>query len=83
MVDHESDNPIQAVTYFSHFFEKPWKELFDGALVPCPTCRGRYLPTLFALKLPELLIVLSLPASSARCVALPARRHRRGARRSC
>src|SRR3954469_3313239 len=23
-------NPLQALTYFSHFFEKPWKEMFDG-----------------------------------------------------
>ena len=25
----EPDHPFLAATYFSHFFEKPWKELFD------------------------------------------------------
>ena len=29
----EPGHPFQALTYFSHFFEKPWKEMFDGALV--------------------------------------------------
>src|SRR6201747_2472042 len=32
----EPGNPFQALTYFSHFFEKPWKEMFDGALVSVP-----------------------------------------------
>jgi asparagine N-glycosylation enzyme membrane subunit Stt3 len=46
-------NPFQAATYFSHFFEKPWKEMFDGALVSVPDMPWSYLPTLFALQLPE------------------------------
>src|SRR4051795_8711601 len=29
----EPGHPLQALTYFSQFFEKPWKEMFDGALV--------------------------------------------------
>ena len=41
-------NPLQALTYFSHFFEKPWKEMFDGALVSVPDMPWSYLPTLFA-----------------------------------
>src|SRR5205823_1269562 len=52
------DNPIEAVTYFSAFFEKPWKELFDGALVSVPDMPWSYLPTLFALKMPEIMIAL-------------------------
>jgi hypothetical protein len=51
-------NPFQAVTYFSHFFEKPWKEMFDGALVSVPDMPWSYLPTLFALQLPEVLLGL-------------------------
>src|SRR5260370_37315503 len=51
-------NPLQAVTYFSHFFEKPWKEMFDGALVSVPDMPLSYLPTLFALQLPEVLLGL-------------------------
>src|SRR6185312_10434175 len=51
-------NPLTAVTYFSHFFEKPWKEMFDGALVSVPDMPWSYLPTLFALQLPEVLLAL-------------------------
>src|SRR3954464_9392215 len=45
-------NPFHALTYFSHFFEKPWKEMFDGALVSVPDMPWSYLPTLFALQMP-------------------------------
>jgi asparagine N-glycosylation enzyme membrane subunit Stt3 len=51
------DNPLQAMTYFSAFFEKPWKELFNGALVSVPDMPWSYLPTLFALKLPEAMMI--------------------------
>jgi hypothetical protein len=54
----EPGNPFQALTYFSHFFEKPWKEMFDGALVSVPDMPWSYLPTLFALQLPEVLLML-------------------------
>jgi hypothetical protein len=54
----EPGHPFQALTYFSHFFEKPWKEMFDGALVSVPDMPWSYLPTLFALQLPEVLLVL-------------------------
>src|SRR6202790_1989065 len=56
----EPDNPFQALTYFSHFFEKPWKEMFDGALVSVPDMPWSYLPTLFALQLPEVLLGLGI-----------------------
>ena len=58
----EPGNPFQALTYFSHFFEKPWKEMFDGALVSVPDMPWSYLPTLFALQLPEVLLALLLAA---------------------
>ena len=76
----EPGHPFQALTYFSHFFEKPWKEMFDGALVSVPDMPWSYLPTLFALQLPEVLLgAAASPASSApscRCRAtdVPARR---------
>ncbi|QIG98711.1 MULTISPECIES: glycosyltransferase family 39 protein [unclassified Bradyrhizobium] len=54
----EPGHPFEAVTYFSHFFEKPWKEMFDGALVSVPDMPWSYLPTLFALQLPEVMLVL-------------------------
>ena len=55
----EPGHPFQALTYFSHFFEKPWKEMFDGALVSVPDMPWSYLPTLFALQLPEVLLALA------------------------
>jgi hypothetical protein len=54
----EPNNPFHALTYFSSFFEKPWKEMFDGALVSVPDMPWSYLPTLFALQLPEVLLGL-------------------------
>src|SRR4030081_3898191 len=56
----EAGNPFHALTYFSPFFEKPWKEMFDGALVSVPDIPWSYLPTRFALQLPEVLLGLSL-----------------------
>jgi hypothetical protein len=67
----EPDNPLQALTYFSHFFEKPWKEMFDGALVSVPDMPWSYLPTLFALQLPEVLVGLSIAGVVGTLVVLP------------
>src|SRR5215469_10800024 len=64
-------NPFHALTYFSHFFEKPWKEMFDGALVSVPDMPWSYLPTLFALQLPEVLLALSIAGVIGAVVVLP------------
>jgi hypothetical protein len=53
-------NPFRAVVYFSRFFEKPWRELFDGMLVPVIDMPRSYVPTLLALQLPEIFLALSL-----------------------
>jgi Dolichyl-phosphate-mannose-protein mannosyltransferase len=53
-------NPLVAGEYFSHFFEKPWKEMFDGMMVAVPDMPRSYVPTLFALKEPELLLALGI-----------------------
>jgi len=53
-------NPIKALLYFSHFFEKPWRELFAGNLVLVPDMPRRYVPQLLALKLPEIMLALGL-----------------------
>ncbi|MBV8696952.1 MAG: glycosyltransferase family 39 protein, partial [Bradyrhizobium sp.] len=63
-------NPFTAVTYFSHFFEKPWKEMFDGALVSVPDMPWSYLPTLFALQLPEVLLGLLIAGLVVALLAL-------------
>ncbi|WP_426434981.1 glycosyltransferase family 39 protein [Bradyrhizobium genosp. P] len=75
----EPGHPLEAVTYFSHFFEKPWKEMFDGALVSVPDMPWSYLPTLFALQLPEVLLILLAAGVVAALMSLsrkdvPARR---------
>jgi len=67
----EPGHPFQAVTYFSHFFEKPWKEMFDGAIVSVPDMPWSYLPTLFALQLPEVLLALTIAAIIATILTLP------------
>jgi hypothetical protein len=53
-------NPFHAVEYFSNFFEKPWRELFDGQLLLVPDMPRSYVPTLLTLQLPELLLVLGI-----------------------
>ena len=49
-------NPILAIETFSHFFEKPWRELFDGLLLEPTQMPRSYALTLLGLKLPELVI---------------------------
>ncbi len=58
-------NPFRAVGYFSHFFEKPWEELFGGVLISVPDMPRSYVPTLLALKLPEMLLLLGSVAPPA------------------
>jgi hypothetical protein len=53
-------NPWRAMTYFSHFFEAPWRELFAGQLILVPDMPRSYVPTLFALQLPELFLALAV-----------------------
>jgi hypothetical protein len=53
-------NPVRALGIFSHFFEKPWRELFEGVLLTPPEMPRHYLPKLLAMKLPELFFILAL-----------------------
>jgi len=62
-------NPFRAVEYFSNFFEKPWRELFDGQLIPVVDMPRSYVPTLFALQLPELMLALGLCGTAGALVA--------------
>ena len=73
-------NPLRAAEYFSHFFEKPWKEMFDGVAILVPDMPRTYVPTLFALKEPEIILLLgicgtagALVAAMRRDLALPQR----------
>jgi Dolichyl-phosphate-mannose-protein mannosyltransferase len=62
-------NPLRAVEYFSHFFEKPWKEMFDGMAVAVPEMPRRYVPTLFLLKEPEIFLLLGIGGIAGALVA--------------
>ncbi|HEY4980952.1 MAG TPA: glycosyltransferase family 39 protein [Pseudolabrys sp.] len=53
-------NPLLASEYFANFFEKPWRELYEGQLISVPDMPVSYLPHLFALKLPEIMLTLGL-----------------------
>ena len=53
-------NPFRAVEYFSTVFEKPWRELFAGQLIPVDEMPRSYVPTLFAVQVPELMLLLGL-----------------------
>ena len=63
-------NPFRAAAYFSHDFEKPWRELFDGRLIPITQMPRSYVPTLIALKLPELMLALGICGTVAGIVAV-------------
>jgi hypothetical protein len=62
-------NPFRAAEYFSHFFEKPWQELFAGRLVAVPDMPRSYVPTLLVLKLPELFLLLGFAGAAGALVA--------------
>src|SRR5271169_5088278 len=53
-------NPLRAVEYFDTFFEKPWEEMYEGRLIRVPDMPASYLPHLFALTLPDIMLVLEL-----------------------
>jgi hypothetical protein len=62
-------NPLRATEYFSHFFEKPWKEMFDGVAVLVPDMPRTYVPTLLALKEPEIVMLLGVGGAAGALVA--------------
>jgi len=62
-------NPLRAVEYFSHFFEKPWHELFDGRIISVPEMPRSYVPTLLALKLPAMMSFLGWAGAAGALVA--------------
>ena len=66
-------NPLRASEYFANFFEKPWRELYEGRLISVPDMPVSYLPHLFALKLPEIMLALGLAGAVGTCVAVARR----------
>jgi hypothetical protein len=74
-------NPLRAVEYFSHFFEKPWEELYGGTAIPVPDMPRSYAPTLLALQLPEILLLLGF-GGTAGALAAACRRDLAATRRA-
>jgi len=62
-------NLVHAIDYFSRFFEEPWQELFGGELIRVTDMPRSYVPTLLALQLPELLVVLGFGGAAGALVA--------------
>lgn len=69
----EPGNLFRAAEYFSHFFEKPWRELYNGALIDVPNMPWTYIPTMFGLHLPEMLLALVLLGTGLIIAALASR----------
>lgn len=63
-------NPLKASDYFSGFFEKPWRELYEGRLISVPDMPATYLPHMFALKLPEIMLALGLTGAAFTIAAI-------------
>lgn len=63
-------NPVRAAEYFDTFFEKPWREMYAGKLFSVTQMPASYLPHLFALKLPEIMLALGLAGALGALVAL-------------
>src|SRR5262249_35077217 len=62
-------NPLRAAEYFDTFFEKPWRGMFSRKLLAGTAKPGRYPPHLFALKLPEIMLVLGLAGTAGALIA--------------
>jgi len=62
-------NLLQAVDYFSRFFEQPWQELFGGQLLQVTDMPRSYAPSLLALQLPELFLLLGFGGAAGALIA--------------
>jgi 4-amino-4-deoxy-L-arabinose transferase-like glycosyltransferase len=66
-------NPLRAAEYFDKFFEKPWREMYDGKLISVTEMPASYLPHLFSLMLPEIMLALGLTGAVCTLVAIARR----------
>lgn len=63
------DNPLVALKYYSHFWEVPWREMFEGRLIWVPDMPRTYVPTLFSVQMPELFLGLAVGGIGGAIVA--------------
>ena len=66
-------NPIRAAEYFDTFFEKPWREMYAGHLFAVTEMPVSYLPHLFVLKMPEIMLALGLAGTFGALIAVGSR----------
>ena len=66
-------NPLYAAEYFDTFFEKPWRELYEGRLIAVPDMPATYLPHLFVLTLPLPLLALGIAGTVGAFLAVARR----------
>jgi hypothetical protein len=62
-------NPLLALEYYSHFWEEPWKELYEGTRILIPDMPRSYVPQLCLLKLPEIFVALAITGTAGAIVA--------------
>ena len=62
-------NLLHAIDYFSRFFEEPWQELFGGTPIRVTDMPRTYVPTLLALQLPELFLLLGTGGAISALIA--------------
>jgi 4-amino-4-deoxy-L-arabinose transferase-like glycosyltransferase len=62
-------NPLRAAEYFDKFFEKPWRELYEGMLISVTQMPATYLPHLLILQLPEIMLALGIAGGISALVA--------------
>lgn len=63
-------NPVRAAIYFDSFFEKPWRELYQGLAIPVTQMPADYLPRMFAFKLALPMLALGLGGLVGMAVAI-------------
>jgi len=63
-------NPVRAAEYFDTFFEKPWREMYAGKLFAVTEMPASYLPHLFVLKLPEIMLVFGIAGTAGSLFAI-------------
>ncbi|MEP9353945.1 glycosyltransferase family 39 protein [Xanthobacter sp. KR7-65] len=62
-------NPLVALKYYSHFWEVPWREMFEGRPILVPDMPRTYVPTLFSVQMPEVFLGLSIAGMAGALVA--------------
>lgn len=62
-------NPFKALAYYAHFWEVPWRELYEGRPILVPEMPRTYVPTLFAVQMPEVFLALSVSGAAGALVA--------------